>query len=180
MRRDRAVDYSRPHYVYRAFDGYGILLYVGCTLNPDGRLATHRSGSPWYRFAESIGVTGSYERREALHLERTAIDTEAPHFNSSFADMKRTQANIVAARKNLIGRGDLMPNYEGDLDALANGADDGQWDVYEALHDAWSRRHEAERARLKAGAFPYLTDADRLARYLAARREAGLTERAVA
>lgn len=163
---------NRPHHIYRALDGYGLLLYVGCTVNPDQRLATHRSSSAWYRFAESIGVGSARGRREALDLERLAIDTEGPYFNASFADMKRTQANRVASRRSLRARGDHEDVFGGAIDDMNE--DNPEWVAHCERSEAWDRRHEAERERLKAGAFWYLTDQDRLARYLAARGAASL------
>lgn len=172
---DRApVDLNRAHYVYRAFDGYGLLLYVGCTLDPDSRLSAHRSSSAWHRFAESIGVTdGGWDFSAARRREREAIDVEAPYFNSSVADMKRTQANIVSARRNLYTRFDPEPRFAGPPEAIDE--HNPRWMDYCAASEAWRRRHEVERALLKVGAFPYLTDADRLSRYLTAREGAALS-----
>lgn len=157
------------HHVYRAFDSYGLLLYVGCSKAVTKRIATHRSQAPWYRYAETFGISGPWERREAFDRERTAIDTEAPYFNSSFADMKRTNANIVAARRNLWERG----QYEPDLDLDRFDAEGQEYaDAVERARGAWRHLHDEERARLKSGRFPYMTDRERLDRYLAAREDA--------
>jgi hypothetical protein len=163
-----------PHFVYRAFDSYGHLLYIGCTNNPDKRLATHRSQAPWFRFAETISVAGPYAGRSAGRaVETQAILTEGAYFNCTMADIKRTQANINAAKRSLHAQGWFSPRYE-----IEDIRDLSVWEAeYERLRpeqEAWDRGFERERERFKAGAYPYMTDADRMARYLVARQDAEL------
>ena len=160
---------SAPHYVYRTFDSYGLLLYVGCTNNPTQRLATHCGQAPWFRFAETIAVAGPWDRREALDRERTAIETEGTYFNSSFAYISLTQANRIAARKVLRARGCYYP----DLDLHWYDAGDVAYvEQVEIESAAWDRARARESARLKESTHPYMTNADRLGRYLAARGDA--------
>lgn len=156
-------------YVYRAFDGHGLLLYVGCTVNVDSRLSTHRTQSPWFRFAETIGTEVHPSRGEALAAEAAAIETEGSYFNASKADIGATQANRNAARR-LLGAGGHFPPHctWAILDSPALYA------VHELASEAYRLAHERMRARLKASSHPYLTDADRLARYRAAREDAAL------
>lgn len=167
MRRREPVDYDRPTYNYKAFDSYGLLLYVGCSLNVKNRLAAHRTGSQWWRFAETVGVLGPWDRAEALRRERHSIENEGPYFNSSFADMARTNANRVAAQARVQARGHILAKFDDD-----RGEDADYAAVREAEWRCWYRAVEREQMVLKAGAYPFTTDEDRLARYLAARGDA--------
>lgn len=158
-----------PHYVYRAFDSYGVLLYIGCTLDVGTRMAQHRSGSAWHRYAETIAIAGPWSREDALKREADAINSEASYFNSTPDDMKRTQANRVAATQRLAARGLAKPT----LDNSDRYDDVAYADAHDAAYECWDRQREALKLRLKdSGAYPYLTDADRLARYRAAREDA--------
>lgn len=123
---------ASPHYVYRAFDSYGHLLYVGCTVNVKQRMSAHGSQSKWFRFAETIAVNDYPSRSEARKVEAHAIATEGSYFNATQADIQRTQANRIA-----------------------------------------SQRAGKDCDQMKA-AYPFLSDADRVERYLAAREDAEL------
>lgn len=166
---------AAAHFVYRAFDSYGHLLYVGCTKNTEARLATHRSQAPWFRFAETLAVAGPYEGRDAGRaVEMQAILSEGPYFNSSPENHRRNQANLNAAKRVLWRQGWYRPDVDLDpeLDDL-----DPFFDACDAIRPeqaAWDRALERERDRLKAGAYPYMTAEDRMERYLAAREDAEL------
>lgn len=82
---------TAPNFVYRALDSYGLLLYVGCSLDVAGRLSVHRREADWFRYAETVGITGPYTRSKAMGLEREAIETERPYFNSSMANHRLVQ-----------------------------------------------------------------------------------------
>lgn len=166
---------AAPHFVYRAFDSYGHLLYVGCTKDAKKRLATHRRGAPWFRFAETIGIAGPYDGRDAARaIESEAIDTEGPYFNCTSEQTRALLANLNEAKQMLWRRGWFEP--QADTDGIDWRTDTEGWDAaFEAVaegQDAWRRAVERNRATIKAGAFPYMTDADRMARYLAAREDA--------
>lgn len=77
---------SRDHFVYRAFDAEGRLLYVGCTKAPKQRRAAHRWDSPWFKFATRFTMAGPYEKSEAYRREDEAIESELPWFNATRAD----------------------------------------------------------------------------------------------
>lgn len=80
MALDRSDD-VRNHYVYRAFDKDGKLLYVGCTVRPETRWAEHRSASPWWTSkARSFRMQGPFCYRVARRIEREAIRTESPMY----------------------------------------------------------------------------------------------------
>lgn len=168
--RSARID-AAPHFVYRAFDSYGLLLYIGCSLNVEQRLAAHRATSRWHRYAETVGVWGPYSKEEARRAESDAIESEASYFNATKADVRRTQANLHAARRVMADRGDYEPQF--DLDRY-NREGDSYYAPYELLSDAWRRRFAKTRARLWAASYPFLGDGDRLARYIAAREDAEL------
>jgi len=78
-------DYRNPlrreHFVYRAFDAAGDLLYVGCSNNPERRWAEHRTTSPWWtEQARRFHLSGPYNYDTARRLEREALATEDPKY----------------------------------------------------------------------------------------------------
>jgi hypothetical protein len=76
------TDSTRSHFVYRAYDDAGRLLYVGCTGRLHSRHLAHRRESDWYPFAARFHTTGPFAREVALEKEREAIEAEAPAFNA--------------------------------------------------------------------------------------------------
>lgn len=160
---------NTPHYVYRAFDSYGLLLYIGCSKDVRKRMAQHQSQSMWHRYAETIAIIGPYPRDEALRRETAAIESEASYFNATKADMRRSQTNQRTANRQAAER--LGPYPEIDFDLLDDDAYCAEWDRLTSL---WWAEQERAKARLKATTHPYLTDDDRLQRYLAARQDAAL------
>lgn len=57
-----------PHVVYWAFDEFGTLLYIGCTVNFESRMGSHRGTSLWRRYMtryECEGFTGIKEESAA-------------------------------------------------------------------------------------------------------------------
>lgn len=73
---------ARTHFVYRAFDGAGRPLYVGCTGNLEKRRIDHRASSPWYRYATRFEVVGPLPKGVALSLEKREVGRLRPHFNA--------------------------------------------------------------------------------------------------
>lgn len=84
---------TRTHYVYRLFDAEGVLLYVGCSQNPEWRIRQYHA-QPWARSGRSEfawDIYTRYHRHEisepfagklaARAAEREAIATEDPLFN---------------------------------------------------------------------------------------------------
>lgn len=67
--------------VYRAYAADGSLLYIGQSSNPDRRIATHRSSSPWASLAVRWDVTDPMPRDTALDEEAVAIYLEQPRHN---------------------------------------------------------------------------------------------------
>lgn len=70
---------SDPHYVYIAYRG-DEAMYVGCTWNPAQRLAAH-GRAPWIELVDRIDIFGTFDKGEALELERDAIWALQPTYN---------------------------------------------------------------------------------------------------
>lgn len=74
-------DDVRNHFVYRAFDSQGRLLYVGCTQNLKARWQQHRfNNRHWTVQTHRMKVQGPYCYRKARELEKVAIETEEPRY----------------------------------------------------------------------------------------------------
>jgi hypothetical protein len=76
---------SRPpehidHFVYRAYDGWGDLLYVGCSKNVEKRLTEH-SKHGWRKRMYRCEVDGPYPYSVARSIERELIRTADPRHN---------------------------------------------------------------------------------------------------
>lgn len=152
----------RTHLVYRAFDGFGLLLYVGCTEYPEKRWVQHRANSAWFPYAETIATWPKRGYYKALAEERQAIKDERPFFNAGPLDQSHASKSLHAANREMNARG---RGYSGDHASLTH---------EESL--AWYAERDRIRQALRSQ-YPYTTPADRLARYLAA-REAAAQERA--
>lgn len=93
-------DLIRDHYVYRAFDEFGLLLYIGCTKQPEMRWKQHVSASAWTQYAQRFTLAGPFTRKKALSIEAAAIEAEEPHFNCS-AEHKRSIVDNQRAERRL-------------------------------------------------------------------------------
>lgn len=82
----------REHFVYRAFDAAGDLLYVGCTMRPNLRAQEHRGQSKWFHLAASFKMSGPYNYETGRRIEREAIQTESPLFNHNEPKRLRLRA----------------------------------------------------------------------------------------
>lgn len=74
------------HFVYRAYDADGVMLYVGLTKQPDKRYREHLCGNydgrGWFQhFVTKWVVTGPLSRAAAEALELAEIDAHNPIFN---------------------------------------------------------------------------------------------------
>lgn len=77
----------RDHYLYRIYSG-GVLLYVGVTVNPAGRIPRHRRRAWWAQVTEiRTDLIGT--REEAFYAEWRAITTEKPVYNITHATPDR-------------------------------------------------------------------------------------------
>ena len=67
--------------LYRHYDKYGALLYIGVSLHAVQRLIDHRDKSHWYEDITRIEVQWYLSRSEAYAAEKHAIKTEKPKHN---------------------------------------------------------------------------------------------------
>lgn len=71
--------------LYRHYDRYKILLYVGITESLEDRTGGHARSSDWVRYASHATVEWFDTRGEAATEERKAIESELPIFNRQYA-----------------------------------------------------------------------------------------------
>lgn len=74
-------DLSGVCYLYRYFDEFGRLLYVGISKDADKRDGQHASLSSWHQFATQRTLEEFESRDEAMDAEALAIRDECPVFN---------------------------------------------------------------------------------------------------
>lgn len=87
----------RDHYVYTAYDASGRELYIGCTKDLPGRLASHRSQSArWYDLAARFLIRGPYTYEGGRRVEREQLAACRPLF--AFHPARRT---LVAIRNRM-------------------------------------------------------------------------------
>ena len=70
-----------PHVVYRLLDTNGDLLYIGCTVDPERRLAEHRR-KPWGDEIAAWQFDEFVDAESAFLAERDAIASESPRYNA--------------------------------------------------------------------------------------------------
>lgn len=75
------ADDDRPTVLYRHFDRYGVLLYVGISCHWLGRTAGHESGSEWFDRVTTVTLERFMVRRTASKMEYRAINVERPIHN---------------------------------------------------------------------------------------------------
>jgi predicted GIY-YIG superfamily endonuclease len=68
-------------YVYRLFDNEGRLIYVGCTHDPEARIAMHRNKAWWAPQIDRIKIKVFPNRQAAIEAEAKAIQEENPRWN---------------------------------------------------------------------------------------------------
>lgn len=81
--------------LYRHFDIYGNLLYVGVSLSAVGRLAQHKRHAKWYSEIQTMTVENFSSRTELLNAERIAIINEKPLHNKQY-----NSNNNIAVKKS--------------------------------------------------------------------------------
>jgi excisionase family DNA binding protein len=69
--------------LYRHFNKYSQLLYVGVSLSAISRLRQHKDKSHWFGKITRVEVEVFATRGEALIAERKAIETERPRHNKA-------------------------------------------------------------------------------------------------
>lgn len=77
----------RRHFVYCAYDNHGMLLYIGCTMQPELRMQGHKSArAEWLKYVVRYRAYGPYNYQTARRLERDAIREHQPPFNADTVD----------------------------------------------------------------------------------------------
>lgn len=96
--RDPAL---REHFVYRAYDAAGRLLYVGCSKQPQKRWAEHRTNrADWVPLAARFRLSGPYNYDTARELERVALRDEYPlHAHTPQKQSAATRRNAWERRR---------------------------------------------------------------------------------
>lgn len=95
----------REHFVYRAISASGELLYVGCSLDVAARMKAHKSNGDWYHLMARLRTSGPHNFETARLLEREAIRTERPLFNSMTPErcaVNAANARILNRRQGLL------------------------------------------------------------------------------
>lgn len=95
------------HYLYRFTDSDGRLLYVGESIDPLSRAASHRQTAPWFWRVAGLHITVLDNRDDALRAEAAAIKTELPMFNRKLAANDRVGAFVLeqlAADEHVIAK----------------------------------------------------------------------------
>lgn len=89
----------RTHFVYRIYDEFSLLLYVGCTAHPENRYKQHRSDKAlWLPYVSKIRMEGPYTRAAGFAQEKSVIASEEPFFNALPSQMSHN-----SKRRQLIG-----------------------------------------------------------------------------
>lgn len=69
------------HALYRFYDHFGALLYVGITVNPPQRFRAHQGGKLWWSEVAGIRLEHHHSRDSVIEAERQAITHEKPRYN---------------------------------------------------------------------------------------------------
>lgn len=161
---------AAQHYVYRTFDSYGLLLYIGCTLNVSKRMGQHRSQSEWAPFAETVATYGPYlDKATARAVESEAIESEGAYFNAMPDETKLLNRLRVASQHRANACGIFRPHL--DVDRLD---DERHISQHDALYDRWEAACERARIELLGTALFAPLRVTRMDRYRAAREDAEL------
>jgi predicted GIY-YIG superfamily endonuclease len=103
------VSEPRDHFVYRAWDAEGRLLYIGLTSQPERRYIAHKYSMPWFEYLARYTRMGPFTKDVAADLERRAIAAENSYYNGTYAATNGQQRRWDAAydrhRKALGSRG---------------------------------------------------------------------------
>jgi hypothetical protein len=102
----------REHFVYRAFESFGQLLYVGCTRSVDQRRYEHSRWSEWYQFAARCHISGPYTYTVARRIESTAISTESPYFNVTLTWQRERRARRATVAKHQVEIRTAHPEWD--------------------------------------------------------------------
>lgn len=106
------------HMLYRLYDGYGRLQYVGRTSNIARRLQEHRHQQRWWSDVEDVTITFYPTLTELIDAERKAIVIEESYWNvagaSAFA-IRWQEWNVLCDLAEANGT-QYPPRYPGDTE----------------------------------------------------------------
>lgn len=88
---------KEPHAIYRIFNKFGELLYIGASCDPVSRLYAHDKTQQWATDISHIEVTWLPCRDDALAAEKAAILTESPKWNFMYNAVKPNAAGRYSA-----------------------------------------------------------------------------------
>ena len=103
-----------PHAVYRIYDKFRRVIYIGCSVDPEARVVAHSMTADWRDEIETWAAEWYTDRAEARTAERAAIEAEDPDHNwqcteiarivnsSAMKDRRRVNAEARAARAQRI------------------------------------------------------------------------------
>lgn len=83
---------AADHYLYRAFNSDGNLLYVGRAINVDARFKAHKQTSGWYRQMAYRTIEGPFSYADIKRVELDAIYAEDPPWNAQGSRRSRIEA----------------------------------------------------------------------------------------
>lgn len=113
----------REHYVYRAYNSVGSLLYLGCSMDPEKRMKYHRNAnSPWLSRSRKFVVAGPYNYDTARRLEKEGLATENPLFGWTPAKHgagRKSKRRRVNTRTAYVPAGHVNMTYEARKQAIA-------------------------------------------------------------
>lgn len=101
---------NNTNILYRVFDSFGELLYVGATINPNWRFSKHASAQPWWDDADTIKLERYPSRQELCNAEIVAIRSENPRYNVVHAEVRKPWT--VGARGKA-GEGSVFQRADG-------------------------------------------------------------------
>lgn len=152
---------TRTHFVYRVYDEFGLLLYVGCTKGPEARYKQHRGDkAPWLPYMATARLEGPYVKANGFAQEKSVIATEEPYFNSLPEHMAHN-AKRRKVQKRLMAETRVMKS---ELFARIREAYDPE------VHTEFHRLCQEVEAMADAEFAPEMGGEYRLNKYLSARR----------
>lgn len=97
----------RNHFVYRAYDKDGRLLYIGCTHDMKKRWESHRRDNPhWVEITTALRMSGPYNFDTARAKERADIEEFEPVYNTNarrYAEFMAKKRWVDQRSEELIG-----------------------------------------------------------------------------
>lgn len=135
--------------LYRHWDQYGFLLYVGISDDPMRRTGEHASRSDWATYADRASAVWFDSRSEAEAAERAAIARERPIFNVAYG-VDGVQLRIdeyLRFREAMTGRSARIEHEKRVLGSLMRGEREWYRTSHQELADlVVSMRAEIEEA----------------------------------